>query len=427
VGCEERGHRQWLERDAAGAWVHITPKTIRQQAVRERGHLKVPAAIRPCPSCRSWRSAQNAGNYFRLTCRNRTTCDAPQRSTLYTKRGEHVPLERRRYHGGIAGRPLCPHCEKWKTKRAVTLGGIGQAFAYMCPRRTKTPECPSSPDVKTPKGVLLSPQERARLRSESRLRAAVPIPGFDLAKRLALTRCPRCARPMVHTGMTRDKSARAFRCARGHEAVRLVLSIADGSELPPRVPFRKAMPWGARKPCPKCGGDLTSLGEGDDASGRHLYEMRCQKNPGCHGPRLFYTARGVLVREAKRYVRLPVNRSRTSTRPRRCLACGKNAVSNPADPRVKYCGDCGADGNTARRIRQRDLERDVGPEVARCLRLLRSGPDVARIRKRHEPNLTQAELAERAGCSLALVKKLEADTATLTAEKRKRFAVVLSQ
>lgn len=403
--CPKRSKYQWFELRGSEL-VRLAPHIVRQDAVRRRKTVLQVPFPRKCPNCSSaGRTVQKVqrqtrGPYWRARCRR---C---KKSESFTLKGQRI---QRHVGPRLADlgfqRPRCQECGKTKKIaprfRHKVLGALIRFICPQCPP-------PKSGELWTAKGRPISLEEHQLAWSQAKWRADLP---FD---RNRIPPCPEpgCGRPLRYHGRLR-RGPRSTWPSQPHyffcpDHLRTPYFYDDRGKPVEVRQYRgrrpsKVFPWGERPKCPKCKTPLFSKGEWEDPKGRLLFRLACE-NQSCEATLFYFDKRGTRVAEPKRIHR----RLRAHHDPPRhgkvwCAACRERPVRYADDRRSKYCASCAALGPGAAWRRQQ--ERRHGPKVLALRRRLSTRQGVKRLRA--EAGMTQRELAQRAGISLPLLKKIE--------------------
>jgi len=421
-GCPERGRRRWWELREGQAPRPIDRVLLRRETSgRNQSRLPIPDRLRRCPTpgCGAWRPASKYRlvgyrRVYRLRCR---VC---RRSQHFGEDFRQIRLGQRLKYPE-ADRPRCPHCRALKVvSHPITVASVGPVMRFICSRTRRTKACPSTPEYRTQQGRPVSLEEIRRLRTETNFKVKVPIPNFDRGTR---ARCPKCTQPMRYEGIKRTGTACRFVCDRDHEKLARYFSVTTGEELPQTARLRKTFPWGGRPVCGECQSVLLSVGEfTTEGSDDVLYRFRCP-TASCSIREVYLDASGKTVRVSRpvfrRTSRLTIPTRGTK---RLCRLCRRGAVSNPKDRRQRYCTPCRGRYTAAQRWERAQVAQH-GEGVFRVRRLLKTGADVKRLREGQ--GLFQVALAQRAGLSVELVKKIEQEAIPISKKSRERLATAL--
>ena len=385
------------------------------RAVLRRPYRLKVAFQRRCPICGEdrritrWKSVL-VGNAYRAECRR---CEETR---VYDERGKLVNFSRSRHLKLSFNRPRCPRCRVEKV-----IGGkqfkhkvLGHLITFICPARCSWTE---SKEYWTSEGRQVAPTELKAASVRGRWKRSF---SFDRSKIL----CGTCRRPMQSAGrvrrVNRDRQPHLFFCDHGHPRTTF---LCDDRGRPATLDRGiKSFPWGKRPLCPDCQSPLLSLGERQTTEGQRLFLLRCSTRD-CPTGRLYFDERAVCVRSPGRLSFRRVVRSAPSSGARRiCASCHRNPVAIAADGRSRYCVECVDLGHKA--AWRRAQRRRYGSEGAR-LRARLSNPSGIRA-CRVEANLTQRELAQRAGVSVELLKKIEQGRVPLTPKSREKVTAALA-
>lgn len=422
--CSRRAIRHWWELREGQPPTRLASDLIRRQTSgRNQPRLPIPEKIRPCGKCHRWRIGNryvsaNGRTFYRLRCQ------ACRERQLYTLDGNLAPMGRWRYKYSLGDRPRCAQCGRRKVvSHPLEIPSIGKVLRYICLPSHRTAQCPTTPEFRIEKSNQpLSAEKLKRLRANTSFK--VSLPGLSHAQRAQTIRCLTCDWPMRYQGVRRANTAHWFVCRRGHPPVNRYFAVGTWEELPQSARMRKAFPWGQRPSCPKCKRPLLSSGEWTDESGQHLYRLVC-RNAQCGARDFHFNQWGALIHEPRRVFRRTKPRVGPIPRgaKRWCPACGQRPVSNPDDPRSRYCKDCRSD-YTPQQLWSKHQAKLHGPDIWRVRGRLHRGRDVHRLRE--TLGWTQRELAEQAELSLPLIKKIEQETVPLTKKSRHRLAGALA-